>query len=110
MAKPDSVDHQPALPSKFEEVRVLRDDETGVVIPITVRRHHGRPDDETIGGISFAVQREFERNGRTERTGWLAKRHVAAAKRLLDGLLDTLDTEEDKHRAAARAVRRENGR
>lgn len=89
---------QPELPPKFTEVAVLTDRE-GLVAPITVREVDGNV------RFSFAIMREFDRNGRTERTAYLHRRHVEAARRLLDQVEEHLDKQEDQLRAELRNKR-----
>ncbi len=88
--------------ANFSELDVIADPE-GVVAPIAIRERHDRRE------FSFALMKEFEREGRTERTAWLQKRHIPAARRLLDIVEERIEKEEDLARAAHRAARRERG-
>jgi len=83
----------PAPNENFKIVEIVRDPD-GIVAVITERANDGR--------ISFSIQRELDRNGRTERTSFLARRHLPAVRRLLDDLVDRLETAEDKARAKRR--------
>lgn len=77
---------------KYRVVETLRD-ETGVIATITV---------DPKGRTSFSLGREFERGGLTQRTNFLGRRHVAAARTLLDQLEVKLEDVEDRERAAVR--------
>ena len=54
------------------------------------------------GRISFMLAREFDRDGETCRSAYLARRHIAAARRLLNDLEEQLETHEDRSRARVR--------
>lgn len=79
----------------FTEVVVLTDPD-GLVAPITARERQGRVE------FSFGLMKEFERAGRTERTVYLARRHIDGARRLLDKIAEWIDAEEDRVRAKRR--------
>lgn len=81
--------------SKFQEVALLVDPE-GVVAPVTVSDKDGNI------RLSFAIMREFDKNGEVGRTAFLNRRHIPAAIRLLERMAETMDAEEDKLRAARR--------
>jgi hypothetical protein len=48
--------------------------------------------------------REFDRNGETCRSSFLARRHIDGARRLLDALEAKLDVLEDRTRAERRVA------
>ena len=62
-----------------EEVTFTDTDDKSVQIVVTART-----DPNGDKKLSFAILREFIRNGERGRTPWLTKRHVAATRRLLD--------------------------
>lgn len=84
--------------NRFTEVDLVRDpDNSGVVAVISKR-------DRPKGAeYSFALMKEFERNGTTERTAFMQRRHVDGANRLLELVSDRLDALEDEERARRRA-------
>ena len=84
----------PNSTSKFTEVEHLRDPD-GIIAVITERASDGR--------VSFMLAREFEREGVTQRSAYMARRHIAAARRLLNDLEDRLELAEDRARAKKRA-------
>jgi hypothetical protein len=77
----------------FVEVAQVRDPD-GVVAAITER--------STTGEISFAIYREFEKNGETRRSAFLARRHLPALRRMIADLEDRIELEEDRSRAKRR--------
>ena len=77
----------------FRVVETIRDPD-GVIAVITERVIDGR--------ISFSFARELEREGKTTRTNFLARRHLPAVRRLLDDLVDRLELAEDRTRAKRR--------
>jgi hypothetical protein len=79
----------------FREVETLRDPD-GVVAVVSERL--------ATGHVSFMVAREFDRNGETCRSSFLARRHIAGARRLLDALEEKLDEIEDRSRAERRVA------
>ena len=83
-----------ASSSKFTEVEKICDPD-GIVAVITERAADGR--------VSFMLAREFERDGETQRSAYMARRHIAAARRLLNDLEDRLELAEDRARAKKRA-------
>jgi hypothetical protein len=85
----------------YEEVDVLRDPD-GVVAVIT-RRTIG---EETYH--SFAIKKEFERDGKIERTSYLNRRHSAAVRRLLQRVDEYLDREVERSTARRATQRRGN--
>jgi hypothetical protein len=93
----DSSARAAAPQSKFHELTVL-DDPDGVIAPITMSEKDGSI------RFSFALMREFDKNGEVSRTAFLNKRHIAAAIRLLERLAEAIDAEEDKLRALRRKV------
>ncbi len=54
------------------------------------------------GAISFGIYREFEREGKTSRGSYLARRHLPAVRELLADLEDRLEAIEDRARAKRR--------
>ena len=85
---------------RFREIALISDPETGVIATIQVRDRNGQP------RLSFAFMKEFDRDGRVERSAFLEKRHVAAVRRLMDQLDERLEVEEDRLRAGAREEKR----
>lgn len=80
----------------FRDVTEIPDHE-GVVAVVSVRIDTGR--------CSFALFREFEKDGVTKRSGFMARRHIDACRRLLDELEENLDGIEDRERAELRSNR-----
>jgi hypothetical protein len=76
----------------FVEVATLRDpDGLGLVAPVTMRvKENG------YTSFSFALFKEFEKNGETQRTAFLNDRHLPAARRLLDEIESRIALESDK--------------
>lgn len=66
----------------------------GVVAVITERVKDGR--------ISFMISREFEIEGRTQRSAYLNSRHIPAVREVLNDLVDRLELVEDRARAKKR--------
>lgn len=79
--------------ANFKVLEIVRDPD-GVIAVITERTRDGR--------ISFSIAREIERNGKLDRTAFLARRHLPAVRRLLDDLTDRLELAEDRTRAKRR--------
>lgn len=79
--------------TNFVETDVVRDPD-GVISVITERVRDGR--------VSFMLAREFDRNGDICRSSFLSRRHIAAARRLLDDMEERLETLEDRARAKRR--------
>jgi hypothetical protein len=79
--------------NEFRLVEVIRDPD-GVVAVISERVKDGR--------ISFMIAREFDQNGAVKRSAYLARRHLAAAARLLSELGERLELAEDRARARQR--------
>lgn len=84
--------------SQFTEVEVIRDPD-GLVAIISERN---KPRAGPV--YSFAIMKEFERNGQTERTAFMGRRHVDGARRLLTAVEERLDQLEDRRRAAERGA------
>ena len=82
-----------ASETRYNETDIIKDPD-GVIAVITER--------VSDGAISFGIYREFDRGGRTERSKFLARRHVAGARRLLDDLEERLEQLEDQSRAKRR--------
>lgn len=95
------MDHRPdtqaggsdAPNSGYIPIEVVADPD-GVVAVITEREKDGR--------VSFAIFREYEEKGRTKRTAYLARRHIAAVRRLCNDLEERLEQAEDRARARKR--------
>ncbi len=79
--------------NEFRQVEVVKDPD-GVVAVISERIKDGR--------ISFMIAREFDSNGEIKRSAYLARRHIAAAARLLADLSERLELAEDRARARQR--------
>jgi hypothetical protein len=79
--------------NEFRTVEVIRDPD-GVVAVISERLRDGR--------ISVMIGREFERDGQTKRSAYLARRHLPAVGRLLNELNERLEILEDRARARHR--------
>lgn len=84
----------------FTVVTTIADHE-GVVAEITERIDNGR--------CSFALYREFEKDGKTRRSSFMNKRHIDSCRRLLDELEEQLDLYEDRARAERRLDRHQSG-
>jgi hypothetical protein len=78
---------------RFWEIAYIRDRD-GIIAVITERATDGR--------ISFGLFREFEKDGHTERSAYLAHRHIPGARRLLMELDRRLELIEDRSRQARR--------
>lgn len=95
------ADPQPQKPSRlgavsenvFREIEIIRDPD-GPIAVITERERDGR--------VSFMLSREFESGGKTQRTSFLKRHHIAAIRRLLNDLEEKLDLAEDRTRAKRR--------
>ena len=81
---------------KFKVVEEVVDPD-GVVAVITERVKDGR--------ISFMISREFEVDGKTQRSAYLNTRHIPAVQQLLADLAERLELAEDR----AREKKRERG-
>lgn len=79
--------------AEYTELEIVRDPD-GVIAVITKSSRDGR--------ISFKLAREFEQNGTTKQTPYLARRHLPAIRRLLADLEERLDICEDQARAKLR--------
>jgi len=79
--------------AQFTESEIVRDPD-GVVAIITERLRDGR--------VSFMIAREHEFDGQTKRSPYLARRHLAAVRRLLADLEERLELAEDRARAKKR--------
>lgn len=80
--------------SEYEDVEVLRDAD-GVVAVISERKNGT--------GCAVAIFKEFTRDGKTQRSAFLQRRHIAAAKRLLEIAEEKMDELGDRKMAAQRA-------
>lgn len=85
-----------AKDERFRPIAEIRDPD-GAVAVITERTTDGR--------VSFALFREFEKGGSTERTNFLADRHIPGIRRLLNELEKRLPGIEDRTRMAIRIQR-----
>lgn len=82
--------------TQFREIEVIRHPECeGVVAVISERLSNGN--------LSFMLAKEFERDGETTRTTFLARRHVDKAQRILELVAERIDQLVDERRAHARA-------
>jgi NAD(P)H-dependent FMN reductase len=86
----------PAAPHKnvHEEVHQIRED--GLVAVITRRIYNDIP------RYSFAFMKEFERNGKTERSHWQEKRHLDSLRKLIERVEAWVEMTEDRERTALR--------
>lgn len=66
----------------------------GVIAVVTERIRDGR--------ISFMISREFEIDGKTQRSAYLNTRHIPAVVQLLGDLSERLELIEDRARARKR--------
>lgn len=80
----------------FQDLDVLRDPD-GVVALITHRTRDGRVE------LSFSIGKEFDRDGKVERTVFLKPQHLPALARLVEALPAHLELLEDRLRAARRS-------
>jgi len=80
--------------NEFRVIETIADPD-GIVAVITERIRDGR--------VSFMIAREFEQNGETKRSAYLARRHIAAVRRLIADLEERLELAEDRARAALRS-------
>ncbi len=92
MPQPESTISQGQNPN-YREVDIIRDPE-GVIAVITERKKDG--------AISFGIYQEFNRNGEVARGSFLARRHIQAARRVLDDLEERLEAAESAVRAKPR--------
>lgn len=80
--------------SDYEEIAAIRDpDGLGLVAPVTrFKKGNG------YHSFSFAIMKEFVRKegAPVERSSFLNERHVAAAHKLLDAVVEFIATEQDK--------------
>jgi hypothetical protein len=79
--------------ARFHEVAHIRDPD-GVLGVVTERVSDGKH--------SFAFFREFERDGQTQRSTYLAHRHIPAMRRVLSRLDRELEAMEDRARQSRR--------
>ena len=77
----------------FEVEETVRDPD-GVIATITVRKRDGK--------VSFAIAREFENKGKTQRTSFLRAAHLPALQRIVNDLGERLELLEDRARAKRR--------
>jgi hypothetical protein len=103
---PEKLDAIPAVPDPvfveltsaverngFRDIAEIRDAD-GIVAVITERVSDGR--------LSFGLFREFEKAGKTQRSAYLAHRHIPGGRRLMAELDKRLEQMEDRSRAARR--------
>lgn len=83
----------------FHEIATLTDDEDPRIVLVITER-------ETDGMLSFAIHREFRRDGmdHPERSFWLRRHHIPAVRRLLAAADQRLGTMEEEARSSRRAV------
>lgn len=93
MPQPDRQTDPTATNSNFKVLEIIRDPD-GVIAVVTERLRDG--------SVSFSIAREIERDGKTSRTAFLARRHLPAVRRLLDDLTDRLELAEDRARTKRR--------
>jgi len=84
---------KPTASDAFNELEIIRDPD-GVVAVITERARDGR--------VSFMIAREFDQEGKTKRSAYIARRHLPAVRRLLADLEERLELAEDRARAKRR--------
>ncbi len=82
--------------SGYEDVGEPIRDPEGVIAILSRRRSNGQ--------LSVAVMKEFDRDGQTERTSFMQRRHIDAAIRVLTIARDEMDRMEDQTHASARAT------
>lgn len=94
------MDHRPAeqnggdaIDNNYTPLEVVADPD-GVIAVVTERVKDGR--------VSFAIFREYDVKGKTQRTSFLARRHIAAIRRLCNDLEERLEAHEDRARAKHR--------
>jgi hypothetical protein len=75
---------------------------SGLICKISIRERPNAP-----RSVSFMIAKEFEREGRTENTAWLSRRHLDACREFLDEVEPKLDEIEDRIRAEDREHRRQ---
>lgn len=83
---------------EFREIDVIKDPEGVIVAPITYC-------EKPKGGklFSFSIMKLFkDENNVEKRTTWLSRRHIDAARRILDEVEQRLLLEEEKNRATHR--------
>lgn len=78
----------------YTQIEVVRDPD-GPVAVVTERKKDGR--------ITFSLSKEFDRNGKVERTPYFHRSHIPALRRLIDDLEAQLELFEDRARARRRA-------
>ncbi len=78
---------------RYRVIDTIRDPD-GVIATITERVDDGR--------VSFSLAREITKDGKTDRTAYLQRRHLPAALRLLTDLAERLELAEDQARARRR--------
>lgn len=80
----------------YREVTQIRT-ESGLVGTVTAR--------ETAFGsetFSFAIRREYDKDGEVQGTAWMQKHHLAEYRELLNKIEVEMQAAEDKSREAAR--------
>lgn len=81
--------------SAFEIIKEFRSVD-GVVAIVTARVKNGRK------SYTFALKKEFDKDGETAQTPWLQKQHVGSVRELLNQVEDFIQQTEDVDRAANR--------
>ena len=80
----------------YEDIDTLRDP-SGAVIILSKRRSNGQ--------ISFALMKEFDRDGVTEKTAFLQRRHIDGAIKLLQIAAEEMDKLTDEELVTERDAR-----
>jgi len=91
---PPNTSSIPPKPNTFRELEIIKDPD-GVIAVITERVKDGR--------VSFMLAREFEQDGKTCRSAFMAARHLPAVRRLLADIDERLALIEDQARARRRS-------
>jgi len=84
--------------SGYDHVETCRNAD-GLIAIITRRK-------KLNGEYTVALYKEFERNGETEKTAFLSRRHIDGAIELLKIAGEKIDRAMDADKASARAARR----
>ena len=79
----------------FEIIKEFRSVD-GVVAIITTRNRNGRKN------FTYALRKEYDKDGQPAQTPWLQKQHLGSARALLDAVEEFIQHAEDVDRAAYR--------
>lgn len=82
--------------SGYTDLETIRDPD-GCIAVISVRNHTGE--------LAAGVFREYERDGRTEKTAFIPVRQIDSALRVLELAKQYMEKHQDRTRAAARGAR-----